>query len=42
MSRYIKPRRDEPTNEWIVAGWILLGPLMLIVHLAQWIQRAAR
>lgn len=42
MNRYVKRQRPEPTDELLIAGWIVLGPLMLLVYVARWIWRGPK
>ena len=39
MSRYVKRPRGEPTDELLIAGWLVLGPFMLLGLVAQGIWR---
>jgi len=39
MSRYVKQPLREPTDELEIAGWLVLGPFMLLVYLGRRIWR---
>jgi hypothetical protein len=42
MSRYVKRPRPEPTDELLIAGWLVLGPFMLLGLVLRWVWRGLR